>query len=127
ILYVLRLNMQTIMNEGFGLLCRDAFVIGFAIVFMVWLAKKMTANPTISLLPGVGTGICGAAAIATVAPIINAKDEDTAISVGMIALMGTSVSILYTVLRPMITLSASEYGIGSGLSSQELDHVALGS
>lgn len=125
ILYGLRLNMQTIMNEGFGLLFRDAFVIGFAIVFMVWLAKKMTANPTISLLTGVGTGICGAAAIATVAPIINAKDEDTAISVGMIALMGTFFSILYTVLRPIIPLSASEYGIWSGISLHELAHVSL--
>ena len=31
----------------------------------------------------------GAAAIAAIAPIVKSKDEDTAIGVGIIALMGT--------------------------------------
>ena len=125
ILYGLRLNINTVLSDGLGLLFRDAIVIAFAILVMVWLAKIFKANASISLLLGVGTGVCGAAAIAAVAPIVKAKDEDTAIGVGIIALMGTVFSIIYTILRPILPISAIDYGIWSGTSLHELAHVAL--
>ncbi|MBP1949877.1 YeiH family protein [Virgibacillus litoralis] len=125
ILYGLRLNINVVLSDGLGLLLRDAFIILFAIIAMIWLAKVFKANSTISLLLGVGTGVCGAAAIAAVAPIIKAKDEDTAIGVGIIALMGTVFSIAYTIVRPILPISAVDYGTWSGLSLHELAHVAL--
>src|SRR5699024_564226 len=125
ILYGLRLNMATVFNEGLGLLARDALVIVFAISVTVWLAKVLKADKSISLLLGVGTGVCGAAAIAAVAPIVKAKDEDTAIGVGIIALMGTVFAIGYTLLRPILPLLPDEYGIWSGISLHELAHVAI--
>jgi len=125
ILYGLRLNIGTILSDGLGLLVRDAFVITFAILVMIWLAKMFKADANISLLLGVGTGVCGAAAIAAVAPIVKSKDEDTAIGVGIIALIGTIFSIIYTLIRPVLPLSELEYGIWSGMSLHELAHVAL--
>lgn len=125
ILYGLRLNINVVLSDGLGLLLRDAFVILFAILVMVWLAKVFKADKSISLLLGVGTGVCGAAAIAAVAPIIKSKDEDTAIGVGIIALMGTVFSILYILLRPVLPISPIDYGIWSGISLHELAHVAL--
>lgn len=125
ILYGLKLNIATVLSEGLGLLLLDAGVIIFAIFITLWLAKVLKANKTISLLLGVGTGVCGAAAIAAVAPIIKSKDKDTAISVGIIALMGTVFAIGYTILRPFLPLDAIEYGIWSGASLHEVAHVAL--
>lgn len=125
ILYGLKLNIDVVLQDGLGLLVRDAGVILFAILLMIWLAKVFKANETISLLLGVGTGVCGAAAIAAVAPIVKAKDEDTAIGVGIIALMGTIFSIGYTILRPILPISSIEYGIWSGSSLHEVAHVAL--
>lgn len=125
ILYGLKLNISTVLNEGLGLLFLDAGVITFAIFATIWLAKVLKADKTISLLLGVGTGVCGAAAIAAVAPIIKSKDEDTAISVGIIALMGTVFAIGYTILRPFLPLDSIAYGIWSGTSLHEVAHVAL--
>lgn len=125
ILYGLKLNIDTVFHEGLGLLVRDAFVIVFAIVLTIWLAKVFKADSMISLLLGVGTGVCGAAAIAAVAPIVKAKDEDTAIGVGIIALMGTIFAIVYTIIRPILPLLPLEYGIWSGISLHELAHVAI--
>lgn len=125
ILFGLKLNIDIVLSEGLGLLLRDAGVIIFAIFVMVWLAKVFKADKTISLLLGVGTGVCGAAAIAAVAPIIKSKDEDTAIAVGIIALMGTIFAITYTILRPILPLDAIQYGIWSGTSLHEVAHVAL--
>lgn len=125
ILYGLKLNISTVLSDGLGLLVRDAGVIVFAIFITIWLAKWLKANKTISLLLGVGTGVCGAAAIAAVAPIIKSKDEDTAISVGIIALIGTVFSIGYTILRPILPLDTISYGIWAGTSLHEVAHVVL--
>lgn len=125
ILYGLKLNIDTVLSDGLGLLLRDAVVIVFAILLTIWLAKVLKANHTISLLLGIGTGVCGAAAIAAIAPIIKSKDEDTAISVGIIALMGTVFAIGYTILRPLLPIDDIQYGIWAGTSLHEVAHVAL--
>ncbi|GKW46925.1 MULTISPECIES: YeiH family protein [Planococcus] len=125
ILYGLKLNIDIVLSDGIGLLVRDAGVIVFAIVGTILLAKLFKADKNISLLLGVGTGICGAAAIAAVAPIIKAKDEDTAIGVGIIALMGTVFAISYIILRPFLPIGDIEYGIWTGTSLHEVAHVAL--
>ncbi|SFE73405.1 YeiH family protein [Alteribacillus iranensis] len=125
ILYGLKLNIGTVLQDGLGLLIRDAAVIVFAIVLTVWLAKRFKADEKLSMLLGVGTGVCGAAAIAAVAPIVKAKDEDTAIGVGIIALVGTIFAIFYTIIRPILPLDGVEYGMWAGVSLHELAHVAL--
>lgn len=47
----------------------------FAIVLTILLAKWMKADRGLSLLLGIGTGICGAAAIAAVSPIVKQKKK----------------------------------------------------
>lgn len=125
ILYGLKLNIGTVIEDGLGLLVRDVGVIIFAILLTIWLARLLKADKNISLLVGVGTGVCGAAAIAAIAPIIKSKDEETAIGVGIIALVGTIFAIIYTILRPFLPLTDVEYGIWTGISLHEIAHVAL--
>lgn len=125
ILYGIKLNMAVIFQEGLGLLARDALVIVFAIGLTMWLAKIWMADTSISLLLAIGTGVCGAAAIAAVAPIVGAKEEDTAIGVGIIALMGTVFAISYTLIRPLLPLLPTEFGVWAGMTLHELAHVAI--
>lgn len=125
VLYGLRLNMQLIFQEGVGLLLKGAFVIVFSVTVMLLIAKWLKADKHLSFLVGIGTGICGAAAIAAVSPIVKAKEEDTAMSVGIIALIGTLFSVIYTFIRTTLPLSEQAYGIWSGISLHELAHVAL--
>ncbi|MFC2947283.1 YeiH family protein [Virgibacillus sediminis] len=125
ILYGLKLNIGVIFEEGLGLLAKGAAGIIFSILLTVYLAKKFKASTQLSLLLGVGTGVCGAAAIAAVSPIVKAKEEDTAIGVGIIALAGTIFSIIYALIMPFLPLTEEQFGIWAGLSLHELAHVAL--
>ncbi|MGW8957191.1 YeiH family protein [Paenibacillus sp. NPDC055715] len=125
VLYGLKLNMNVVIHQGLGLLLRDVGTVVFSILFTIGLAKRFKADASLSLLLGIGTGVCGAAAIAAVSPLLKSKDEDTAIGVGLIALVGTVFSILFTVLRPWIPLTDIQYGIWSGSSLHEIAHVAL--
>lgn len=125
VLYGLKLNIDVILNQGLPLLARGAITIVFAIALMLLIAKLIKADMSLSMLLGVGTGVCGASAIAAVSPIIKSKDEDTAIGVGIIALMGTVFAITYTIIRTYLPLSDIDYGIWSGVSLHEIAHVAL--
>ncbi|MFC0525099.1 YeiH family protein [Pontibacillus salicampi] len=125
ILFGLKLNLDVVFQEGLGLLARGAGTIVFSIVVTMLLAKWLRANWTISMLLAVGTGVCGAAAIAAVSPILKSKEEDTALSVGIIALVGTIFGIAYTIIGPYLPISNVQYGVWSGLSLHEIAHVAL--
>jgi uncharacterized integral membrane protein (TIGR00698 family) len=125
ILFGLKLNIDVVFHQGLGLLARDIGVITFSILATVWIGKLLKADASLTLLLGVGTGVCGAAAIAAVSPIVKAKDNDTAIGAGIIALVGTVFSITYTIILPFLHVSAIHYGIWSGTSLHEIAHVAL--
>ncbi|WP_230199083.1 YeiH family protein [Risungbinella massiliensis] len=127
VLYGLKLNLQVILQDGWHLLILDLLIILFGIFTTYYLARKWNADPKMSLLLGIGTGICGAAAIAAFSPLIQAKEEETATSVGMIALLGTVMGLGYTALYSFSSLSAEQYGVWTGISLHELAHVALAS
>ncbi|MEK4011338.1 putative sulfate exporter family transporter [Peribacillus sp. FSL M8-0224] len=125
ILYGLKLNMIVIFHQGFPLLLRGTITIIFSIAVLMIIAKWLKADFNLSLLLSLGTGICGAAAIAAVSPIIKAKDEDTAMGVGIIALVGTVFSIIYTLIYPFLSIGPINYGNWVGISLHEIGHVAL--
>ncbi|MBY6085540.1 YeiH family protein [Priestia flexa] len=125
ILYGLQLQIDQIFAVGIGIFFKDALVIIFSITCMVLVGKWLKADLAILLLLGVGTGICGAAAIGAISPIIKSKEEDTAISIGIIALIGSVFSIVYPFLQSALHLSSEDYGIWSGMSLHEIAHVTL--
>ncbi len=125
ILFGLKLNMDVVFSQGLTLLLYDAGTIVFSILLTLVLAKILKADLDLSLLLGIGTGVCGAAAIAAVSPILRAKDEDAAVGVGIIALVGTVFAVGYTLLRPVLAINDAQYGMWSGISLHEIAHVAL--
>ncbi|MCM3627949.1 putative sulfate exporter family transporter [Paenibacillus glycanilyticus] len=125
ILCGLRLNIGTLLHQGPALLLQGAVTVAFAIGCMLLIARKLKADTPLSLLLGIGTGICGAAAIAAVSPILKARDDDTAAGAGLIALIGTIAAIGYTALLPVLPLTEIQYGVWSGLTLHEIAHVPL--
>lgn len=125
ILYGLKLNIHVIFEDGIGLILKSILVLGLSLLIMYFIGKLFKADNQLSILLAIGTGICGAAAIAATAPILKAREENTAISIAIIALIGTFFSIGYTLLLPILPISAEDYATWSGLSLHELAHVAL--
>ncbi|WP_336787501.1 YeiH family protein [Paenibacillus sp. MMO-177] len=121
----LRLNISLLLHQGPALLLQGAITIILAVGMTLGIARLLKADAPLSLLLGIGTGICGAAAIGAVSPIVKARDEDTAVSAGLIALIGTAAAIIYTILQPLLPLTAGQYGIWSGLTLHEIAHVPL--
>ncbi|MDW8543339.1 YeiH family protein [Staphylococcus sp. KG4-3] len=125
ILYGLKLNIFDVIGEGSTLLLIDGGVIIVSIGLMLLLNHYIKGDKVITLLLGIGAGVCGAAAIAAVSPILKAREKDTAISIGIVALIGTLFSLGYTVIYTLFTIPPEIYGVWSGVSLHEIAHVIL--
>ncbi|WP_253701346.1 YeiH family protein [Bacillus sp. FJAT-29814] len=123
ILMGIRLNLQQIISTGLSVILIDMIVIIFTIVLIVSLGRLAGVDRNLSALVGVGTAVCGAAAIVAVAPLIKAKQDQTAFAVAIVAILGTIGTIVYTILFPMIGLDAKLYGVLVGSTLHELAHV----
>ncbi|HDC8109455.1 TPA: YeiH family protein [Staphylococcus aureus] len=120
ILYGLKLNIYDVIGKGSDLVLIDIGVILFSIGLMLLLNKYIKGDKNLILLLGIGTGVCGAAAIAAVSPILKSREKDSAISIGIVALIGTIFSLAYTVIYSIFTISPEVFGVWSGTSLHEI-------
>jgi uncharacterized integral membrane protein (TIGR00698 family) len=123
VLMGLRLNLLDIWDAGWQTMALDLSVVLLTISVIYLLGRKYTVGKKLTILIAVGTGVCGAAAIGAIAPIIKAKEEDVALSVGIIALLGTVFAVSYIALLPFLGLSPHAFGVFAGSTLHELGHV----
>lgn len=123
ILLGMRLNVHDLFAAGWPafLLAFCSTVVGIGAVF--GMMKLLKVDNVLGFLTACGTGICGAAAIVAVSSQVKAKAEQTAVSVAIIAILGTLFTFLYSFFYPALGLSAEAYGMFAGGSLHEIAHV----
>lgn len=125
VLFGLKLNINVLLEQGLPMILRSIGTVAFCLVAMLLLGKLLRADRKLTVLLAIGTAICGAAAIAAAAPLLKSKEGDTAISAGLIALIGTIFAAVYTLIQPWLPIDAAAYGVWSGLTLHEIAHVAM--
>ena len=73
-------------------------IIFFSFFASLLIGRKIGISNRLAILIGVGTSICGASAIAAVAPAINAKEEEIGLAISGITLFGLISMFLYPYL-----------------------------
>ncbi|MFD3446524.1 YeiH family protein [Microbacteriaceae bacterium 4G12] len=123
ILLGMRLNIMDMVRAGSKVIVLAVAVITFALLVVYTLTRLFKVDKRLGMLTACGTAICGAAAIAAIAPQIKAKDEETAVGAATIAILGTVFTLAYTLLYPVLGLSPYAYGVFSGSTLHEIAHV----
>ncbi|MFS0561462.1 YeiH family protein [Terribacillus sp. 179-K 1B1 HS] len=127
ILLGLRLNVADIYHAGWRTFLFAGILLSIALAVVYALSRLCKVDKTLSLLTACGTAICGAAAIVAIAPLLKAKESITAVSVAVIAVLGTLFTLIYTFLFPFLPLSPYEYGIFAGGTLHEIAHAIAAS
>lgn len=83
-------------------------------VLIYYLAQQFKLEKTLAVLLACGTTICGTSAIAIVAPLIKAKDEETSYAVGTVALWGLVAILVYPLLGNLAGASDLGFGVFAG-------------
>ncbi|RME37428.1 MAG: YeiH family putative sulfate export transporter [Planctomycetota bacterium] len=117
------LNMQHLASVGAWVILVTLCGIGFALSATYWIGRRMGLSSKTAWLLGAGTGICGNSAIVAVAPLIDAKDEDVALSVGAVNLFGLASMLSWPLLGTWLSLSDSAFGLWAGSSIHAVPQV----
>lgn len=123
VLLGMRLNYLDIYHAGASVIILSVIVITFTLFVVYALSKLLKVPPNIGILTACGTAICGAAAIAAISSQIKSKEDETAVSVAIIAIAGTLFTIIYTLLYPLLPFTPEEYGLFAGSTLHEIAHV----
>ena len=89
-----------------------------------WLAGRLlNLDAKTTTLIGAGTGICGGSAIAAVAPVIKAKDQDIVFSISTIFLFNVIAVFLFPFLGHLWGLSDTGFGMWAGTAINDTSSV----
>jgi uncharacterized membrane protein YadS len=91
---------------------------------LAWLlTRALRIDSQLGTLIGVGTGICGASAIAAVSPVIGAVGADVAYAVSTIFLFNISAVILFPIVGHLLGLSQHAFGLFAGTAVNDTSSV----
>jgi len=111
------INYHTILNI--------VFIIFISIIIALIIGKLFKIPSSFSLLIGIGNGVCGSSAIAASSSIINADDEEIALSISIINILGAvSIFAIPTLLNFLSINNANDQGIIIGSTIQAVGQVA---
>jgi uncharacterized integral membrane protein (TIGR00698 family) len=99
--------------------------LGIVIVMSVGMAlgRLLRVPRNISLLLAAGTSICGGSAIAAVSPVLNADDEESAISLAAVFVLNAIALFIFPSIGLWARLSQTQFGLWAALAIHDTSSV----
>ena len=123
VLFGFGLNINKVIAVGSKGIFQTAVSLVFVIIIGLILAKLFKMEKKLSQLIIFGTAICGGSAIAATSPVIEASDEDIALSTGIVFILNTVALFLFAFLISYFKLNAEQTGIWTALSIHDTSSV----
>ncbi|MFM2225304.1 MAG: hypothetical protein RJA07_1506 [Bacteroidota bacterium] len=97
--------------------------ISITIIVGLIVGKVFKMNQKTSLLISSGTAICGGSAIAAVAPIIEAKEDEISISLGTVFILNSLALLIFPFVGHYFNLSQSQFGLWVAIAIHDTSSV----
>jgi uncharacterized integral membrane protein (TIGR00698 family) len=129
------LLQASVVGLGFGMDLRQVISVGrsgfiytaasitFAMLLGMGLGRFLNVKRRISFLISTGTAICGGSAIAAVAPIMNAGEEEMAVSLGTVFVLNSIALLAFPAIGTLLHLSQIQFGLWSALAIHDTSSV----
>jgi uncharacterized integral membrane protein (TIGR00698 family) len=117
------LDLGDIARTGLGSLPLLAVTMASGLVCALWMGKSLGIDWRMRCLIGIGTTICGASAIAALAPVIRAKAEDIAYSVTVVFFFNMVAVFTFPALGHLLGLTDNGFGIWAGTAVNDTSAV----
>jgi uncharacterized integral membrane protein (TIGR00698 family) len=117
------LDLGEIVHTGLGSLPLLFVTMASGLFCALWLGKSLDIDWRMRCLIGIGTTICGASAIAALAPVIRAKAEDIAYSVTVVFFFNMVAVFTFPALGHLLGLSDNGFGIWAGTAVNDTSAV----
>lgn len=117
------MNLQEIVRVGKSGFAYTACSITFAMLLGWGLGRFFNVEKRVSFLICAGTAICGGSAIAAVAPISGAEEEEIAVSLGTIFVLNSVALLTFPAIGYLLHMSQTQFGLWSALAIHDTSSV----
>lgn len=93
------------------------------LVAAFWVGRAMRVEGRLRTLIGVGTGICGASAIAAVAPVVGAASAEISYAISTIFLFNILAVVVFPILGHALDLTPHAFGLFAGTAVNDTSSV----
>lgn len=118
-----QLSLHQVVHVGVGSLPVMLGTLAVCLALAFLLGRRLGIDRDLRTLIGVGTGICGASAIAAVSPVIRAKSNDVAYAISTIFLFNVAAVILFPPIGHALGLSQHDFGLFAGTAVNDTSSV----
>lgn len=117
------MNLHEVLKAGRSGFLYTAAGISFALLFGFLIGKVLSVRGKISYLISAGTAICGGSAIAAIGPILQAGDEEMAVSLGTVFILNSIALLIFPSIGAGLDLSQSQFGLWAALAIHDTSSV----
>ncbi|MGD0911865.1 MAG: putative sulfate exporter family transporter [Terracidiphilus sp.] len=117
------MNLHQVLQAGRSGFVYTAISITFALCLGWALGKLLSVKATTSYLISTGTAICGGSAIAAIAPITGADEEEIAVSLGTIFILNSVALFLFPLIGTALHMSQTQFGLWAALAIHDTSSV----
>ena len=117
------MNLHEVLKAGRSGFIYTALGISFALLVGLTLGKLLQVRGNSSFLITTGTAICGGSAIAVIGPIVQANEEEMAVSLGTIFILNSIALLIFPPIGNALHLSQSQFGLWAALAIHDTSSV----
>ncbi|MGM9608529.1 MAG: YeiH family protein [Oscillospiraceae bacterium] len=117
------LNFKVVVGVGLSALPLIIFNICLSFLVAYLVGKAMGVSSNTRTLVGGGTAICGGTAIATLTPIVKAREDEMAYAMAAIFLFDILAAIMWPYAARAMGFTAQQYGFIGGLAISDTSSV----
>lgn len=117
------MNLHEVIKAGRSGFVYTALGISFALIVGLTLGKLLQVRGNASYLITTGTAICGGSAIAAIAPIIQADEQETAVSLATIFILNSVALIAFPLIGAAQHLTQTQFGLWAALAIHDTSSV----
>jgi len=117
------MDLRQVLQVGRSGFIYTAASISIALLLGWVLGRLLQVKRGISYLISVGTAICGGSAIAAIAPITNASEEEIAVSLGTVFLLNSVALLAFPAIGNLLHMTQTQFGLWSALAIHDTSSV----
>lgn len=117
------MNLHEVLKAGRSGFIYTAIGIAFALSVGLALGRLFQVRGNSSYLITAGTAICGGSAIAAIAPILHADEEEMAVSLGTVFVLNSVALLIFPPLGHLLGLSQTQFGLWAALAIHDTSSV----
>ncbi len=117
------MNLFEVLKAGRNGFIYTALGISFTFLIGTVLAKLLQVRGNTSFLITTGTAICGGSAIAAIGPIVQANEEEMAVSLGTVFILNSVALLIFPPIGNALHLSQSQFGLWAALAIHDTSSV----